>query len=39
MSDENQIIIPQSFIALFLDPGRSRPNAPRELIATRYDLC
>lgn len=39
MYDENQIIIPQSFIALYLDPGRSKPNAPREFIATRYDLC
>lgn len=39
MSDENQILIPQSFIPIFLDPGRSKPNAPRELIATRYDLC
>ncbi len=39
MSDENQLIVPPSFIALFIDPGRSRPNAPREFIAARYDLC
>lgn len=39
MSDENQILIPQSFIALFLDPGRSKPNASREAIAGRYELC
>ena len=39
MSDENQLIVPPSFIALFVDPGRNRPNAPREHIAARYDLC
>lgn len=39
MSDDSQIEIPPSFIALFLDPGRTKPNAPRELIAQRYELC
>ena len=39
MSDENQLIVPPSFIALFIDPGRDRPNAPRQHIAARYDLC
>jgi hypothetical protein len=39
MSDDNQILIPSSFIALYLDPGRTRPNAPREQIAGRYELC
>ena len=39
MSDDNQILIPQSFIALYLDPGRTRPNAPREQIGGRYELC
>ena len=39
MSDENQLIVPPSFIALFIDPARTRPNAPREHIAARYDLC
>lgn len=39
MSDDNQILIPQSFIALYLDPGRTRPNAPRDEIASRYELC
>ena len=39
MPDENQFIVPPSFIALFIDPGRNRPNAPREFIAARYDLC
>jgi hypothetical protein len=39
MSEDNQIIIPPSFIALFVEPGRSRPNAPRDVIAARYEFC
>jgi hypothetical protein len=40
MSDgNNQIIIPPSFIALFVEPGRTKPNASREHIYARYDLC
>lgn len=39
MSDENQIEIPPSFLALFTEPGRHRPNAPRAQIAQRYELC
>ena len=39
MTDENQILIPQSFIELYLDPGRSRPNAAHEVVAARYELC
>ena len=39
MSDESQIIVPPSFIALFMAPGRTRPNAPRDEIAARYELC
>ena len=39
MSDENQVEIPQSFIALFIEPGRSKPAATRFFIAERYELC
>ena len=39
MSDDNQVEIPQSFIALFLEPGRSKPAATRFFIAERYELC
>jgi hypothetical protein len=39
MSDGNQIIIPPSFVALFVEPGRTKPNATREHIYERYDLC
>jgi hypothetical protein len=35
----NQIEIPPSFIALYLAPGRDRPNAPHEVILARYELC
>jgi hypothetical protein len=39
MSDDNQTPLPPSFIALFVPSGRSRPNATREHIAARYELC
>ena len=39
MSDESQIIVPPSFIALFMAPGRARPNAPRDEIAARHEFC
>jgi hypothetical protein len=38
-SSDNQIVIPPSFIALFVPPGRSRPSEPREVIAERHELC
>jgi hypothetical protein len=39
MSEDSQIIVPPSFIALFVEPGRIRPNASREEIAGRYEVC
>ena len=39
MSDESQITIPPSFIALFVPEGRTRPTAPREEIAARHEFC
>ncbi len=39
MPFDNQIEIPPSFIALYLTPGRDRPNAPHEVILARYELC
>ena len=39
MYEEYQIEIPKSFMALYTDPGRSKPNAPRDVVAARYDLC
>lgn len=39
MSEDSQIVIPPSFIALFMSPGRLKPTAPREVIAQRYEYC
>jgi hypothetical protein len=39
MTDENQIQIPASFIALFVPRGRIKPIESRETIAERYDFC
>jgi len=39
MSDENQIEIPPSFVALFVEPGRLKPSASRAEITQRYEFC
>jgi len=39
MNDENQSLIPRSFIELYLPRGRTRPIEARQVIAARYDLC
>jgi hypothetical protein len=39
MSDENQIEIPQSFIALYVKPGQSRPRAAHAVVLARYEQC
>lgn len=39
MYDHNQIVVPESFLALFVTPGRTRPNESRDFIASRYELC
>src|SRR6202012_1656541 len=39
MSDENQIESRPAFIALFVQPGRTRPSATRETITQRYEFC
>jgi hypothetical protein len=39
LSEDNQIEIPQSFCALFQEPGRSKLAATRFFIAQRYELC
>lgn len=38
MSDENQILIPQSFEAVHRD-ARGRLQLPREAFRARYELC
>jgi hypothetical protein len=39
MSEDNQAVIPRSFIELFTAAGAIRPHEPRDVIAARYDLC
>jgi len=39
MSDDYQIEIPPSFMALYADAGRGKPTAPRDVVAARYELC
>lgn len=39
MPDENQTEVPQSFIALFVERGRLKPGASREVVESRYALC
>lgn len=39
MTDENQFLIPPSFIALYVPPGRIKPTAGRDEIAQRYEFC
>jgi hypothetical protein len=39
MSEDSQIVVPPSFVALFVPPGRHKPTASREHVADRYELC
>ena len=39
MSDDSQIVVPESFVALYLAPGRGRPAAARAEIAARHEFC
>lgn len=39
MSEHSQIVVPPSFIALFVPPGRIKPSAARTEIVARYELC
>ena len=39
MSSDSQIVVPPSFIALFVPPGRVKPTASREHIAERHEFC
>jgi len=39
MTDERQIVVPASFLALYTPPGKVRPTPPREWLEQRHDLC
>ena len=36
---ESQILLPPSFVALFVPPGKIKPTEPYEVIAQRHELC
>lgn len=39
MYDHNQLDVPDSFVALFIAPGRERPSASRAAVSARYEFC
>ena len=39
MSEDSQIVVPRSFIELYIPAGRIKPTAPRDEIAARYEFC
>ena len=39
MSIDNQIEPPQAFMAMYMTPGRDRPNAPQSVVLARYEQC
>ncbi len=39
MPFDHQIEPPQSFMAMYVKPGQSRPNAPQEVVLARYEQC
>ena len=39
MYDHNQLEVPDSFVALFVPPGREKPTATRAAIGARYEFC
>ena len=39
MPDDNQVLIPRSFVDLFVPPGAHKPREPRDVVAARHELC
>ena len=39
MDHLNQLDVPDSFVALFIEPGRQKPNATHTTVIARYELC
>lgn len=39
MYDHDQSTVPDSFVALYLAPGRLKPTATRAAITARYEFC
>lgn len=39
MPVDNQIVVPPSFMALYILPGQNRPAVSQAVILARYDCC
>ncbi len=39
MSDDDQTLVPESFIALYLAPGAAKPRLPKAELAQRHEWC
>jgi len=39
MSDDNQLYLPESFTALYRQPGKVKPSISMRDMAQRYELC
>jgi hypothetical protein len=39
MTQDRQIVVPASFIALYTPAGKARPTVAREWLEDRHDLC
>jgi hypothetical protein len=39
MPIDNQIEPPQSFMAMYVKPRQTRPNAPQNVVLARYEQC
>ena len=39
MTDPNQVVVPRSFVELFIPPHGIRPTESREHIAERHEFC
>lgn len=38
-SEDSQVVVPPSFVALYMLPGRLKPTQPRAVIAARHEFC
>jgi hypothetical protein len=38
-SEESQVLVPQSFVDLFVPPGRLKPTTASDEIAARHEVC
>lgn len=39
MSDDSQIVVPSSFVALYVSPGKIKPAISRQLLVERHEFC